>query len=192
MTQVPAAQPAGVGVRPAQPTDADEVARVHVRTWQSAYAGIVPASVLTTLDDQIEERAERMRQRWQAEPGRFTTMVATAGGPPVGFVTFGPYRLDGPGDQVDPTVGEVLAIYVDPDRQGGGAGRALLDTAVAALRDSGAGEVRLWVLEQNAPSRRFYERHGFVADGAWHLFRVHEPDGTPVDLPEVRYARELR
>jgi ribosomal protein S18 acetylase RimI-like enzyme len=58
--------------------------------------------------------------------------------------------------------------------------------AVTALRTAGAGEVRLWVLEENAPSLRFYRRYGFVPDGERHLFRVHRPDGSPVDLPEVR------
>jgi ribosomal protein S18 acetylase RimI-like enzyme len=108
---------------------------------------------------------------------------------PIGFATFGPYRLNGdPDGEVDPSAGEVLAIYVDPDHHGRGAGRALMDAAVAALRDTGVGEVRLWVLEANTPARRFYERYGFVADGERHLFRVQPPDGEPVDLPEVRYT----
>jgi hypothetical protein len=51
--------------------------------------------------------------------------------------------------------------------------------------------VRLWVLEENTPARRFYERYGLAADGARHVFQVQPPDGAPVDLPEVRYALRL-
>jgi hypothetical protein len=34
-------------------------------------------------------------------------------------------------------------------------------------------------------------RHGFAADGARDTFRVRRHAGTPVDLPEVRYARPV-
>lgn len=182
-----------VQVRTAAPTDAADVERVRVRTWQAAYAGIVPDDVLAALDDQLEERAGRIRDRWSAPgPRRFTTLVAVD---PVvcGFVTYGPYRIeDGPDGRLEAAAGEVLAVYVEPRRQGRGAGRALLDAAVAALGNAGVSEVRLWVLEENAPSRRFYERYGFVADGARQHFRVRQSDGTPVDLPEVRYTLALR
>jgi ribosomal protein S18 acetylase RimI-like enzyme len=88
-------------------------------------------------------------------------------------------------------VGEVVAIYVRPDRQSRGAGRALMDAAVDALRAAGAREMRLWVLEENASSRRFYERYGLAPDGVRHTFQVTRDDGTVVDLPEVRYAMPL-
>lgn len=182
-----------VRVRPANLADADEVIRINVRTWQQAYAGIVPDDVLAALDGRIDERVRQARERWSSpEPRQYHTLVACpepdAGRRPIGFATYGPYREDQDPEHPDPAVGEVLAIYVDPAHQGRGAGRALMDGAVAALRAAGAGEVRLWVLEDNAPSRRFYERYGFVADGARDTFRVTRPDGTPVDLDEVRYA----
>src|SRR3546814_17826616 len=34
-------------LRPALPRDADDIARVHVATWQSTYAGLVPSAYLT-------------------------------------------------------------------------------------------------------------------------------------------------
>ncbi len=170
-------------VRPATLADADALALVHVRTWQSAYAGIVPAEYLAALDP--DTWADRRRAR-MAEPSEFDTLVAEEGGRLHGFVTYGPYR-HGAG-AVDPTVGEILAIYVHPDAQGRGVGRALMDDAVAALAARGVTEVRLWVLAENAPSRRFYERYGLEPDGERDTFRVDPPGGAPVDLAEVRYA----
>ena len=36
-------------LRPALPLDADGIARVHVETWQSAYAGLVPTDYLARM-----------------------------------------------------------------------------------------------------------------------------------------------
>lgn len=190
---------AGVTVREATLADVEDVVRINVRGWRQAYAGIVPDDVLGGLDAEIPQRVRRLRERWAApERGRWQTAVAVApdadaDADAIGFVTYGQYRVNGHDDsELDPTAGEVLAIYVDPDRQRRGAGRALMDAAVGALRDrGGVTEVRLWVLTENAPARAFYERYGYVADGVSHFFRVRRPDGTPVDLPEVRYALRL-
>jgi ribosomal protein S18 acetylase RimI-like enzyme len=150
--------------------------------------------VLAGLDSRIPQRVRRVRENWSAPgPTRWRTVLAEdpdAGA--AGFATYGPYRVNGHNDsELDPSIGEVLAIYVDPDRQGRGAGRALMDAAVAELRRDGVTEVRLWVLTENAAARAFYERYGFVADGTNHFFRVERSDGTPVDLPEVRYTLRL-
>lgn len=137
------------------------------------------------------EDVVRIRVR-SSQPRTFSTLVVADSSGTRGFVTYGPYRVDGgSAERLDHSVGEVLAIYIDPPHHGRGAGRALLDAAVAALRDTGVGEVRLWILEENAPARRFYERYGFAADGTRHAFQVSPPDGAPVDLPEVRYALRL-
>ena len=88
-------------------------------------------------------------------------------------------------------IGEVTAIYVDPPHWGTGAGRALMDAACGRLVERGFTTVRLWVLAANHQARRFYERAGFVPDGATAGYPVGRPDGSVIELPEVRYTREL-
>jgi GNAT superfamily N-acetyltransferase len=54
--------------------------------------------------------------------------------------------------------GEVAAIYVLREAQGQGAGRRLMAAMARRLIAEGERSMALWVLEANAPARRFYER----------------------------------
>ena len=63
---------------------------------------------------------------------------------------------------------EVGAIFVRPDLQGRGIGRALMDHA-ASLRES----LFLDVFERNSVGRRFYDRYGFKFESK----HVHEHTG---------------
>jgi ribosomal protein S18 acetylase RimI-like enzyme len=170
-----------IEIRPITEDDYEAVAVVHVRTWQAAYAGMVPADYLAAMD--VAANAER-RRTMTAPPGA-RTLVATDDGQVVGFVAFGPY-LDG--DEVVLDRGQLYAIYVIPDHWGRGAGRLLFDAAKAGLSAAGFPDMRLWVLVENHPARRFYERMGMSPDGG----RDHyTPNGTQVELPELRYAMAL-
>ncbi|GHI99404.1 hypothetical protein TPA0906_12700 [Streptomyces olivaceus] len=80
----------------------------------------------------------------------------------------------------------MYALYVDTGRFGAGVGRALLGEAVRRCGAAGHPRMLLWVLRGNARARRFYERSGFLADGAEESFEVRG-----VAVPEVRYARPL-
>ena len=74
------------------------------------------------------------------------------------------FALVEPASFVDalPASGWVHDLYVDPAARGRGAGPALLDAAVAALRDAGAPIVLLTAAPANAAARRLFERRGFV------------------------------
>ncbi|SNT64819.1 L-amino acid N-acyltransferase YncA [Asanoa hainanensis] len=192
-------------IRPETPDDIDDVAAVHVRAWQSGYAGIIPKEVLDALDPR--QRAAQRRQRHGTDG--FQTLVATSGvatsgstdGRPtsatddqevLGFVTIGPYRNQQDRTNLDPTIGEVLAIYLEPTHIGTGIGRELMGAALTELTRRGYKEARLWVLEANHRTRRFYERAGFTPDGERATYDVVVPSsGDRVPLPELRYARAL-
>jgi len=176
-------------VRAATIGDAGEIVRINVHAWQRAYAGIVPADVLDSME--IEGRVERYRYRMRHSPG-FEHLVAADGDKTVGYACLGNYRLGQRQDGgLHRQIGEVTAIYVDPPHWGTGAGRALMDAACGRLVERGFTTVRLWVLAANHQARRFYERAGFVPDGATAGYPVGRPDGSVIELPEVRYTREL-
>ena len=164
-------------IREITEADIDAVARIHVRTWRSAYAGIIPAEVLAALDP--AENAAR-RRKTPRIPGTHT-MVADTAGVIGGFASFGPDR------DREPT-GELYAVYVDPDQQSRGFGQLLYRTAVDTLTAAGFPEMRLWVLEENHAARGFYERMGMAPDG---VVETYTPRGSTVELPELRYAVRL-
>jgi GNAT superfamily N-acetyltransferase len=163
-------------VRPATGSDADAIARVQERGWQVAYRHVFPAE---ELDRGGFIQPARWRERLERPPAGWATFVVERGGTVVGFTSVGPSR-----DQRG--LGELYAIYVDPDEWSTGAGRALIERAEEQLRGTYA-EVALWVLEDNPRARRFYERAGWTPDGS----RKAEARWG-VRAPEVRYRKRLQ
>jgi len=157
-------------IRLGTPDDAKEVARVHVETWQAAYAHALPHEQLQALS--VEEAVERSRR---SPP----TFVAERDEEILGFVSVGSSR--------DPaTDGELFAIYVHPQHWGTGVGRALIEAGEDELRRLGHRDAILWVLDDNPRARRFYERAGWSVDGEAreiHIFGF--------DVAEVRYTKRL-
>src|SRR5581483_3557424 len=58
-------------------------------------------------------------------------------------------------------LGEIYVIGVDPDRQGGGLGRALVVAGLESLHDRGVSVGMLFVDATNAPATRLYDALGF-------------------------------
>lgn len=69
------------------------------------------------------------------------------------------------GDDPDPDLGVLFAIYLEPAVIGSGAGRALLAEATERMRAAGFTRACLDVLPANERARRVYERAGWRAVG---------------------------
>ena len=165
-------------LRRATGADAAAVAAMHVQAWQTAYRGIVPDAFLDGLD--VGARASRYAFD-RSGPGDPETWIAVEGDDVVGMVSVSPSR-----DDDLPGLGEVQALYVAPDRWRSGAGSALMARAERLLTDAGFTEALLWVLEDNARGRRFYEVAGWEVDG-----RVKTVEIGGRELGEVRYRKTL-
>ena len=141
-----------------------------MRSWQAAYAHVLPAERLTQLS------VERRARQWRDWP----PLLAESGDVVVGFVSVGASR------DVDAD-GELFAIYVDPDYWGSGVGRKLMAAAEERLSELGHLEAILWVLADNPRARRFYERSGWRHDGTTRTIEIFG-----IDVTEVRYRKILR
>jgi ribosomal protein S18 acetylase RimI-like enzyme len=161
-------------VRPASPSDAEAIEAVRIRGWQVAYRHVFPPHELDALALEVT----RWRRRLRRPPDGWSTLVAQEHGRVLGFASLGPSR-DEPG------VGELYAIYVDPDRWSRGAGRALIAAVEARLAET-YGVATLWVLEANDRARRFYEAAGWRTDGARQTV-----ERLGVAAPEIRYRKSL-
>lgn len=170
----------GIELREARRGEELAVAAVHVRAWQEAYRGLIPAEFLDALDPR--DRAARYTFE-ASDPRAPTTVLAIVAEDGAveriaGFVTFGPSRDDDARD-----LGEVYALYVDPDRYRGGVGRILMAEARRRLREAGFADALLWVLDGNDRAALFYEREGWIPDGAT---RVEQPYGVVSNVRRFR------
>ena len=146
-------------LRPATPADADAISDVLTAAGLAAWGGFLGR-------DRIEA-ATRGRQH----PA---DLVAVDGEGVLAFVAW------------DTETGEISRLYAHPRGWGRGAGRALLERALDALRAAGCAQAWLNTEERNEGARRFYEQLGWRLDGS---VRVREWHGTR--LREPRYVRDL-
>lgn len=161
-------------VRAAVPADADEAARLQVRSWRSAYRGLIAQEFLDGLSPDFFADRYTFGRVGLRMP---STVVAVDGAAILGLATTGLCR-----DGDLPNFGELMAIYVDPAHARRGVGRLLMEAARERLRVIGVADALLWVLEGNAAARRFYERDGWTFDGACRT----TPFGD-MPLRQVRY-----
>nr|WP_103341126.1 GNAT family N-acetyltransferase [Amycolatopsis sp. CA-126428] len=153
-------------VRAATVADAPAIGEIHVRSWQAAYAGLIPAEFLARLS--ASSRAAAWARRIGDGGG---VLVAEEDGVIAGFAAFGPSQL--------------YALYLLPEFWGRGLGRTLHDRVVEEL--SGDSAV-LWVLATNERAKAFYVRQGWVDDGARQTETI---DDGRVTLEEMRFRRPL-
>jgi GNAT superfamily N-acetyltransferase len=165
-------------IRWATADDSHSIAEIHIDSWRAAYSQIIPASVLDGLS--VEKLANRRREA--ITQGKEETAVAELGGNILGFATFGECRDD---DKPKATTGEVWGIYLRPSHWRNGIGTELLRWVETNLLARNKNEIVLWVLEANAPSRRFYEARGYKEDGATKDLTIGNP------LTAIRYAKSL-
>lgn len=158
-------------IRKAELADAAAMADIHRCSWLAAYTGLIPDEIIAA------KNAGRPAMWTRVLSGPHGNYLALVDGEPAGLLgLFSPCR-----DQDLSEAGEIGGLYLYPRYWGCGAGRRMMDFALATLAANGHAVFSLWVLEGNVRARRFYEKCGFAFDGA----RKEMADDA--SLMEVRY-----
>jgi ribosomal protein S18 acetylase RimI-like enzyme len=162
-----AAARAAIGLRQARPEDAPAVTEIWISAWRDGHLGNVP-------DYLIEIRTEesfytRAAQRIE------DTIVAEVAGEIAGFVMTS-------GDELE-------QIYVAAKYRGAGIANALIAESERLIRAAGYDRAWLAVVAGNERARRFYERSGWIDEGAFDY--MAKSDRGPIPVPCHRYVKDL-
>lgn len=158
-------------VRPVRDVDAEALGRVHATSWHETYDHLISKAALENVSPR---RLAELWIHWASQGDDFRMFAALVDGEIVGFAGSGPAR-----DRDAPHFRELYFIYLLEAYQARGIGQRLFDATVEPGEDA-----YLWVAEDSPRAHAFYERNGFVLDGASHT----EPF-LGEQLTEVRFTR---
>ncbi|WP_213371159.1 GNAT family N-acetyltransferase [Mesobacillus boroniphilus] len=137
-------------IRKATKDDVSGIAKVHVRSWQETYQGIVSQDYLDSLN--VEDRKSLWEKSLSGSADTSTVFVAVnPEGEIVGFASFGKER-----SRKFKAEGELYAIYILKAYQRGKLGLKLLQAGLDDLLKQEYDSMLVWVLADNV-SRKFYE-----------------------------------
>jgi GNAT superfamily N-acetyltransferase len=161
--------------RPATPSDAPAIARLHAASWRATYRGMLSDAYLD--GDIVGERTAYWQARLDSPEPHQHVIVLSQGPELVGFAC-----ALGAAEPPWGTLVENLHVAASHKRQGLGA-RLLAAMAQWTLSAHPGLPMHLWVLDANTPAQRFYEAMGAVnvESALWS-----PPDGTSV--PHSRFV----
>lgn len=171
-----------MSIRLAIPEDASAIAEVHIAAWRAAYKGHMPDDFLNSLT--LEQKASVWRRALQ-EPSPGTTLVWEQQQRIIGFCVYGPLR---DADVRLTHTGELVAINFHPHYWRRGFGTVMCQCVIDEGEKRNWESLTLWVLKENHPARRFYERLGFLTDGKEKC----DTKLIGVPLHEVRYRKRFK
>jgi L-amino acid N-acyltransferase YncA len=138
-------------IRKAAKDDVKGIAKVHVRSWQETYKGIVSQDYLDSL--KMEDRVPLWEKSLSGSADSSPVFVAVnPEGVIVGFASFGKERTG-----EFESDGELYAIYILKEYQRGKLGLRLLQAGLEEMQKLHYQSMLVWVLADNE-SRKFYKR----------------------------------
>jgi len=144
-----------IRIRKAELNDVQEIARIHVDSWKSAFHGLMPADYINSFTN-----ASRIEE-WLSAISMNTESVAVAesGNKVVGFMS---YFVSSENSE---TI-ELSKLYLCPGVYGQRLGSKFLAHLEQEANALGIKTINLYVLDNNEVAIHFYSKHGFeFADG---------------------------
>lgn len=168
-------------IRRPREDEGSAVGQLQNRAWEQAYSGLLPARFWNA--EALSQREAMWTRGFSLDTGRAQVRVAEhqdAAGQRqlIGFAAKGPVQDD---DVAVST--QLYTCYVLAEHHGTGAASQLITDLL------GAESASLWVFEGNPRACRFYEKHGFTADGKSCDLGEAEQDEEIRGIKEIRMVR---
>ena len=144
-------------IRKANKEDLKTISKITVRSWQTAYRGIIDDEFLDNMD--IEEKYQKNLKVFSEN--KF--IVAELKNEIVGFCR---YRTGNFYKNENVNVDcEICALYVKHDCKRNGIGKKMINYVINEFKENGYSQMILWCLKDNYPSRTFYQKMGGIYCG---------------------------
>jgi GNAT superfamily N-acetyltransferase len=149
-------------IRKATLSDAEAIASVHVKSWQTSYMGIVEQSYLDAIS--YDERLALRKKVLDSKD--ILSLVVIWNDEIVGFADAGPLRPTLYNEKVRSLqedklqYGEIYAVYLLREHQRKGLGHELYQECKRWFKEGGYSRFVTWALAKNTCARQFYEKEG--------------------------------
>jgi ribosomal protein S18 acetylase RimI-like enzyme len=163
--------PTLVVYRDAAAEDAEALAALGRKTFVDTFGHLYPPADLAAFCDAIY--AVDAQVSILAHP-KTHIRIASQGAELIGYLQMGEFKL--PFDPGGRRAMEIHRLYVIERVKGAGVAAALMDWALARMREDGAQDAFLGVYQDNPRAQSFYMRHGFEIVGTYKF-----PVGATID-----------
>ncbi|MBQ4580422.1 MAG: GNAT family N-acetyltransferase [Clostridia bacterium] len=160
-------------IREANAADAALISRIIAASWRGAYQELIDPVYLARLPEEYWLPSMRA---WLGS-GRMYGYIALDCETPVGCVICGRGR-----DESHADWGEIVSLYVLPEKMHQGVGTMLLTKALESLREDGFEQVYLWAIDGNSPADKFYRSHGFRPTEDFESYKIGQ-----WQMKDIRY-----
>ncbi|MCP9485471.1 MAG: GNAT family N-acetyltransferase [Gaiellaceae bacterium MAG52_C11] len=155
-------------IRRGESQDVEGIARVCAAGWRKTYRGIKTSERIEAVIAEYYV-PERIAREIKAPEGWDGWVVAVEDDTVIGA---------GGGGMIEPHIGEIFVLYLDPARRGEGIGTLLLAAITEAQRLQGALEQWVSVEPENTKGLVFYYSRGFELCGHRPEWRTSPEEGS--------------
>ncbi len=160
-------------IRHMKQDDVFAISYVYEASWKYAYKGIIPEDYLKSITSGKWVSSLNAKDR--------NTLVLIENNQIIGTSSYGRSRFEKFKD-----MGEIISIYLLPQYIRKGYRKLLLNAVIDSLTALHYQKAFLWVLEENYPARRFYEKFGFINSNRF----INDTIGGK-SLKEIQYIFNL-
>ncbi|GAB6109113.1 N-acetyltransferase family protein [Fusibacter bizertensis] len=171
-------------IRLATLNDAYRIAEINIYGWRTAYKDLLPETYLYGKLT-VVKRYEILLKQFETQDSYFVFEDDQTGLIKAFMVISDSRDPQSSLEKSSLPPHELIAIYVEPAFKGQGIGSQMIKYFEQIAINLQKSNTIIWVLKDNLPSIRFYEKHGYHFDGNIKIF-------DPFGLEEVRYSKALK